>query len=101
MATTSFTPGNRGKISSLIRRTAYSTVGATHCTVVVMPRIFFVPTLPSELQKPSKVWPARGACGAGVFVASGKSSSVGGGGRLIDSSCTQEPAGADQAANTA
>ena len=38
-----------------IRRTAYSTVGATHCTVVVMPRMFLVPTLPSALRKPSNV----------------------------------------------
>jgi len=48
-------PGKSRQDFVLIRRTAYSTVGATHWTVVVIPRIFFVPTLPSALQKPSNV----------------------------------------------
>ena len=36
--------GSAAAVRSLIRRTAKSTVGATHCTVVVMPRMFLVPT---------------------------------------------------------
>jgi hypothetical protein len=74
-----------------MRRTACSTVGATHCTVVLMPRMFFVPTEPSGLRYPSNVYPSSGARASGVAVAIGQSASGGACGTVINPSCNQLP----------
>src|SRR5690349_24202841 len=50
----SSTFGYFGSSSARMRFTAYSIVPLTHCTDEEMPRMFFVPTEPSGLRKPSR-----------------------------------------------
>ena len=53
--------------------------------MVAMPRMFFVPTEPSWLRKPSKVYPSSCGSGAGTAVEIGRPSSEGAGGRTHSS----------------
>ncbi|MGY3074593.1 hypothetical protein ACVWZZ_000964 [Bradyrhizobium sp. LM6.10] len=57
-----------------------------------MPRMFLVPTEPSELRKPSKVKPSSGGSGAGTAVEISSLSRAGASGMRMRASSTHSPA---------